>query len=462
MTHLRSRVSALALLAVAALTAGCSSSTRAPSFSAAPALAAPDARTYADLSAREIVGVIARGDASKDARAALRSRGPKGLEAALAGRRSEEAAGADAATLDRLAAAADAAAQQKDAIHTGLYWYTDLEEAKQAAQRENKPILSLRMLGRLDDELSCANSRFFRTTLYPQEAVQRRLHDEWILHWSSERPVPVVTIDYGDGRVVKRTITGNSIHYVLDPQGNVIDALPGLVSANQFVRDLDRDRPYALGQVDPEADRRALVVALHDAGISQATLEWSVRTVKTMPLVPMPRPAQMPTQMIGFPTPAIAAIPSAPSKSRVEMPVVSRILPAVALPLQSDVDKVDWASIVDRSDVTLDARTLEIMRAKAPLDWSTGAPKPIDDAGFDRLVETYKDHVALDTARNKFAYHPVIRGWIRDNPDISLGDLNARVYSELFLTPANDPWLGLVPPVAYSGIQGDGLISKGD
>ena len=48
------------------------------------------------------------------------------------------------------------------------------------------------------------------------------------------RPVPKVTVDFGDGRVLERTLTGNSIHYVLDEQGQVLDGLPGLYSPQRF------------------------------------------------------------------------------------------------------------------------------------------------------------------------------------------------------------------------------------
>jgi len=123
----------------------------------------------------------------------------------------------------------------RDAWAAGLYWYTDLDEAKAAAKRENKPIVSLRMLGRLDADLSCANSRFFRTTLYPDPRVNSLLREKFIMHWSSERPVPVVTVDFGDGRTMKRTVTGNSIHYVLDSNGRPLDALPGLYSSAEFI-----------------------------------------------------------------------------------------------------------------------------------------------------------------------------------------------------------------------------------
>ena len=40
--------------------------------------------------------------------------------------------------------------------------------------------------------------------------------------------------DYGDGRKIERTVTGNSIHYVLDENGEVVNALPGLYSPNRF------------------------------------------------------------------------------------------------------------------------------------------------------------------------------------------------------------------------------------
>jgi hypothetical protein len=35
---------------------------------------------------------------------------------------------------------------------------------------------------------------------------------------------------------------------------------------------------------------------------------------------------------------------------------------------------------------------------------------------------------------------------------LDLDALNARVYAELFLTPRNDPWLGLVSPGTYSAL----------
>ena len=72
---------------------------------------------------------------------------------------------------DTLALEIDKFAGQRYATVSRLYWYTNLDEAKAAAQAQQQPILHLRMLGRLDEDFSCANSRFFRTTLYANAAT---------------------------------------------------------------------------------------------------------------------------------------------------------------------------------------------------------------------------------------------------------------------------------------------------
>src|SRR5690606_29242284 len=116
---------------------------------------------------------------------------------------------ATAGEQEHLRAAIGTVAAQRDADVSKLYWFTSLEQAQAEAKKRGVPILSLRLLGRLDEELSCANSRFFRTALYANAKVSKELRERFVLHWSTERPAPLVTIDFGDGRKVQRTITGN-------------------------------------------------------------------------------------------------------------------------------------------------------------------------------------------------------------------------------------------------------------
>src|SRR5215831_14455121 len=162
-----------------------------------------------------------------------RSQGPAGLEKFIRAH-SEALARGDVSTREAL----DAICAQYDCSASRLYWYTDFEAAKAKAREEHKPILSLHLLGRLDEELSCANSRFFRTVLYSNAQVGALLRDHFVLHWQSVRPAPRITVDYGDGRKLESTITGNSIHYVLAADGAIVDALPGLYGPATFAREL--------------------------------------------------------------------------------------------------------------------------------------------------------------------------------------------------------------------------------
>lgn len=132
----------------------------------------------------------------------------------------------------------DALCRQKDAHTSLLYWFTELPAAIEEAKRTGKPILSLRLLGNLDEELSCANSRFFRKMLYPDPRVNAVLRERFVLHWQSVRPVPIITIDFGGGKKLTQTITGNSVHLVLDAMGRPVDALPGLMRAEVFAQQL--------------------------------------------------------------------------------------------------------------------------------------------------------------------------------------------------------------------------------
>lgn len=202
-----------------------------------------------DGDARDAISSDAR--TAEAARGRLRAKGPEGLEAlfrvhadAIRALRSNDQGGPEEA---RLRGALESVARQRDVHASRLYWYTDLAAAMRAALASGKPILSLRLLGNLDEELSCANSRFFRTTLYANAAISEALRHGWILHWESVRPAPRITIDYGDGRQVVRTITGNSLHYILASDGRVVDVLPGLYGPRAFLRELERAAPVAAG-----------------------------------------------------------------------------------------------------------------------------------------------------------------------------------------------------------------------
>ncbi len=358
----------------------------------------------------------------------------------------------------RLRAVLDEICQQKDCDASRLYWYKDLEAAKLESKATGKPILSLHLLGNLNDELSCANSRFFRTSLYPNAVVSKLLRDRFILHWQSERPVPKVTIDFGDGRKLEQTLTGNSVHYVLDSDGNPIDAIPGLYSPQAFMENLkDAENVVrSLGNSDLNNNsnlRREILVKYHRDRLTKLEKAWQADLTRLrLPAQPLLRPMTATSGVT-----AIVASRLTLSKSAVELPILSsadrQVLAEVAPPSPfAKLSDQNWARLARlyQNRVYLDQGSLKLMERKLP-----------PSVSMANVVKSFESAIAQDTVRNEYVFHAQIHNWFANGEfgisEFGNGDskaltaLNRRVYDQLFLTPANDPWLGLLNENDYTG-----------
>ncbi len=355
----------------------------------------------------------------------------------------------------QMRAALDAICQQRDCHASRLYWYTDFEQAKAAAQKIGKPILSLRMLGNLDEELSCANSRFFRLALYANQAVAAQLREQFILHWSSERPVPKVTIDFGDGRQLQRTVTGNSIHYVLDPQGRPIEAIPGLYGPQAFSAQLTQAQQFFQQFQQLPADQQpAALRKYHYDRFSQVQQQWS-QALSDAGIEKPPRLLELPNQ------PPTRSAPSAEiagqiamSKMVVESPLVEAISPVNQnrQTLAQITDESAWRQLSRRyfDAAKLDDNSVALMQQKV---------SPQSPTRVKAIAQQFERNMALDTVRNEYLLHSQLHQWFSEQENIaSFEQLNQRVYRSLFLTPASDPWLGLMPAGSFAAIEGDGIM----
>lgn len=257
-------------------------------------------------------------------------------------------------------------------------WLPSLAGALDVAGRTGKPILELWLLGRLDEELSCANSRFFRQTLYTDPHVHAALTERFVLCWESFKPVPVVTVDFGDGRRLVRTLTGNSVHLVLDALGRPVDALPGIYRPRAFLAGLAWAEQLALqtrGLTDPQ--RR---MCLSDAHMRA-------------PLLPTRAPS------------AMAAPPSART-----------------------------AGALASTKMLVEAPLLE---------------------GTRDLFESLEE----DEHRNETSLHPQVHAMFASSSvTASARGFAHRIYDEVFLMPASDPWLGLRGE--NSGLWNDGVVPR--
>ena len=407
----------------------------------------------------------------------LRSRGPEGLDAlfkahadviqqhqtGVAQPVNEE----QAAEWARLKAALDAVGGQHDCYASHLYWYTDLEKAKAAARASGKPILSLRLLGKLDEEYSCANSRFFRTTLYPNAEVSSYLHQHFVLHWQSVRPVPRITIDFGDGRKIQRTITGNSVHYILDSEGEPVDALPGLYGPKAFLRELAQAEQAALACARcPAAQKRTYLAEYHRQCRATLSRQWE-EDLAAIGQVAGPVPFEAAVRPRAAVPTAFAAGRLAFSKSAIEMPLLKSLQPGRDLPGPSrrgEVSDKTWASIalLHKADSQLDgsAQSLVASKSVTALQASQLATsKTLIENPFLRTWRNLQRSVAEDTVRNEFLLHSQVHDWfVQGIAPEDLDGLNRKVYAELFLMPESDPWLGLAPAEAFSALDANGLV----
>lgn len=346
----------------------------------------------------------------------------------------------------RIATALDTVAQQKNSYIAGLYWHTNLDEAKKASAATKKPILSLRLLGKLTDEFSCANSRFFRTVLYSNAAVSDYLREHYVLHWQSVRPVPKVTIDYGDGRKLERTLTGNSIHYVLDSKARPIEAVPGLYGPQAFHRALiNAEGLFKSIAGKTEAERDLLLKGYYGQQHNKIVVDWTLDIDRTGGKVPE-----------GFRVPkngeaqALIIAPLAMTKALTETSILGAMSRNTEA-LGQVTDEAAWKNIagLHSSLAILDSRSIALIKRQNPT-------LPAEDMA--RLLRKFQQSIALDTVRNEYLLHSKLYAWLRSEPSHDVEKLNEKVYANLFLTPHSDPWLGLFQSDVYTALDNGGLV----
>jgi hypothetical protein len=368
---------------------------------------------------------------------------------------------------EKLADEIDHVAGQRYATVSRLYWYQNLDEAKGAAAKQHRPILHLRMLGRLDEDLSCANSRFFRATLYANAETSKFLRDNFVLYWSSERPVPRVTIDFGDGRKIERTTTGNSAHYVMDERGHVLDVLPGLYAPIVFRTELAKSLELAK-QVRKLDDKALLdaVLAFHEKEVAAANKQFAgVGGIEYI---------ARRGRLIGASELGAAAVQRAQAatmtKAFVEVPDLQKLgIDAGSIDPQ---DLAQWATIGQKVwNIGLSpkapqpsARTIGYNPPAMLLDTASiglveklrsGNPTTADSAA---TIARLEQMILADTALNQFRLRHEIRMHLLRDKRLDFASLNDVIYANVFHTPKTDAWLGLLENTDFTGLPADGVV----
>ena len=225
--------------------------------------------------------------------------------------------------------------------------------------------------------------------LFSHPEIAARMTQGFECAWESVRPVPRATIDFGNGRVLERTLHGNVATYFCTSRGEVYDLLPGLAEPEEFARRLDQAvrLARALSQEtwsvpEPGRARPAFpgsVIALDDAGTRRSSLvsAWHRALAATRGAV---------EPLAGDPVP----VPDF-SKMRVERRVELSFSPSLA---------------------AHDAETLR-----------------------------------LDTLHNRRERYPLASELLLAHPFARPADVTREVYRKLLGVDLDDPFLGLAPDV---------------
>ena len=84
------------------------------------------------------------------------------------------------------------------------------------------------------------------------------------------------------------------------------------------------------------------------------------------------------------------------------------------------------------------------------------------DDDLSAMIARLEQTVVADSALNQLRVRPQIsREIVRRGGRIEFATLNAWIYDQVFHTPRQDPWLGLMPRDVFTGLPGDGVVLRG-
>lgn len=377
----------------------------------------------------------------------------------------------------------DQVSGQKDALYSGLFWHKDLKEAMKIAKQEAKPVISLRMLGDFSEDLSCANSRFFRLILYSDPTIAKRLREHFVLHVESVIQVPIITIEYPDGTVQRQTITGNSMHLVMNCEGRVIDALPGLYGPKFFSNwlSLHQGKTYRSTR-EIDNFRTEYLQLLQNLNDKLNYVEEVPTPVPAIVSEVLPEPVN-PEVTIGDSSVEPGSITDTSTRyNSIALPVRNFVIPVINLDILSlTVSKgiieqpiffftrtFGWMYISEEVDA--------LLKNDAEVTYAWLKSKRVDREMFISpalisVKKKYRDNtelvdalqgigrnVSVENIRNEMNMHRIILEWLGDEKFYSDHKaFTSAVYRELFKTPLDNTKMGLYDPAIFYGITNDGF-----
>ncbi|MEZ0324381.1 MAG: hypothetical protein ACAH95_00600 [Fimbriimonas sp.] len=277
----------------------------------------------------------------------------------------------------------------------GVRWETSLEAAKNAATIDRKPILHLQSFGKPGDPMACTNTRTLTATLLKDPQMIELMKGS-VPSWELVREAAKVTIDFGGGKIVKRTLRGNTCLYVLRSDGTVVDAFPGVYEPARLLPELKK----ALEMVNWAPEKVA---------------EWHRDAARTAERV--------------------ARIAVASSKSGVESPLLATTVPDTAIKIPVGASKSETAFLRGAAQL-FDVSSLPMspMNARSAGGFNSGStPK-------ERGVRMLQ----LETDVNLTSVRGVVHLWLASlEKPITAPEAKRTMFETILHINYTDPYMGL-------------------
>lgn len=289
--------------------------------------------------------------------------------------------------------------------------------------------------------------------LFSQTDLAQYLDTYFECSWESVAPVPRVTVSFGDGHVLERTLHGNIATWLCTPDGEVFEVIPGLVDAEAYRLRLNEalvayaqltaapDRASAvvehnlrraerleqLRAADEQARLLATVLPTTPGFDSKMAIETPVESALGLVVTPTPLRPPVPALLVGDEPAALADPELALSKDAIELPLEQAL--GVAEPANEGLDQL-LAAAPTRMDLFPEL-ALSKRRIELPLEGALGL------------------HASLyeDTRRNLLYRDPVAARMIAAQPLAAPQAYTRALYREVLEVDLDDPYLGLAPLV---------------
>jgi hypothetical protein len=272
-----------------------------------------------------------------------------------------------------------------------------------------------------------------RAVLLSDENTAKWLSENFVLSWENVREPAKVSIDFGKGKKLERTLAGNTAFYLTTSDGTVVDVYPGVYTPADFRKIVQEGFALALdAQKLPLRDRERFIRDWHTAAFYEAYQAESAKTTGSKMFVESPLLMAM---SLAGPEPPARPVETTVSKGSVEGPLIRSIGKSSAqTAVRGFSGKLDFEGFTSSlADISKSPATVEQARRRFP----------INDAMSEE--EKQMQIIRLDSQTNVVSVRPAVHLMFRDavKGTARPQDLTRIVYGQILHIDIDDPYLGL-------------------